>query len=187
MIDINFLSQRRITLTKVEEGDKKTYLLSIAFFAISMAIFIIVFGTKIFFQNSIKKSTQTQKAIQQMILDEEPTEVAFLIFSNKLKTIKDLFENRSDKQEAIGFFSELFGPNVFIGGMEYNEKDSILSLKSTSSNIFELEKTFNLLNDNSVKEKFSSLEKTSLSRKDDGGYSFQLLVGLKKEANDTKK
>lgn len=187
MIDINFLIQRRVTLTKVEKGDKKIYFIGIGFFLLSLTIFIIVFGTRFFFENSIKNSGQEQKSLQQVILNEEQTEVAFLIFSNKLKTIKNLFENRSDKQQAIGFFSELFGSNVFIGGMEYNEKESILSLKSTSNNVFDLEKTFNLLDNDDVKKRFSSLEKSGLSRKDDGSYSFQLLVGLKKETNDTKK
>lgn len=182
MIDINFLSQRRVTLTKIEQGDKKVLKFGIIFFSISLLIFMVVFGTSLFFQNSLKRSTQEQTALQQTILDEEPTEVAFLIFSNKLKTIQGLFENRSDKQEAIGFFSELFGPSVFIGGMDYNEKNAILTLKSTSNNIFELEKTFELLEDSAVKEKFSSLNKSGLNRKDDGSYSFQLLVGLKKQS-----
>jgi len=109
-----------------------------------------------------------------------------LIFANKLSAIKEIFENRSDKQEAIGFFSNLFGESVFIAGMTYNGENGTLSLGSVSKNIFDLENTFALLDGQEVKSNFDSLKKSSLSRGDNGEYSMGLTVSLKKEGDQKK-
>lgn len=181
MIDINFLSQRRVTLTNVEKKDKKVYYYALGLFVISLAIFVIIFGIGVYYNLQLKKASQQQQALRQSILNDEATEIAFLVFTNKLKSIKEIFENRSNKQQAIGFFSDLFGPKVFIGGMNYNAEEGLLSLQSSSNNIFTLEETFLLLENSSVTNQFNSLTKSNLSRIEDGSYNFQLTVGLKKE------
>lgn len=181
MIDINFLSQRRVTLTKVEKKDRQVYFYTLGFFSVCLLIFLIVFGVGVFYNLQLKKTTQQQQAFRQTILNDESTEIAFLVFANKLKSIKSIFETRSNKQHAIGFFSELFGPKVFIGGMSYDSEGGLLSLQSTSNNVFTLEETFSLLDSQSVLDQFNSLSKSNLTRVEDGSYSFQLTVGLKKE------
>lgn len=181
MIDINFLSQRRVTLTKVEKKDKQVYFYALGAFSVSLLVFIAIFGVGVFYNLQLKKASQQQQALRQTILSDESTEVAFLIFANKLKSIKDIFENRSNKQQAIGFFSDLFGPKVFIGGMSYDSDGGLLSLQSTSNNVFTLEETFSLLDSENVKSQFNTLAKSNLTRNEDGSYGFQLTVGLKKE------
>jgi len=186
MVDINFLRKQRITFSKTENKDKKIFLVAIGFLTLSVISLIISLSISFYYKSEVKKTIAEQKHLTSVVLGEEKTEREFLIFANKLSAIKEIFENRSDKQEAIGFFSNLFGESVFIAGMTYNGENGTLSLGSVSKNIFDLENTFALLDGQEVKSNFDSLKKSSLSRGDNGEYSMGLTVSLKKEGDQKK-
>ncbi|MFZ5376717.1 MAG: hypothetical protein ACOZAN_03575 [Patescibacteria group bacterium] len=181
MQEINFVSKRRRALTKIEKKDHKLNDIAMVFFSICLGIFIVLMVIRAFFAFQLNKTAQKQKEIRQTIAQGEDVEVAFLIFANKLKAIEEIFSNRSDKQRAIDFFSTLFGSDVFIGAMNFKEGAEVLSLQYNSKNIFSLEEIFTILESEQVQNTFSSVNKSNLSRKDDGEYSFTITVALKKE------
>ncbi|NCN45694.1 MAG: hypothetical protein COU63_04215 [Candidatus Pacebacteria bacterium CG10_big_fil_rev_8_21_14_0_10_36_11] len=181
MTEINFLSQRRITLTKVGEKDAIYEKYSMWVFGVVFAVFAIVVGVNIFSTNKLKATNESEKAYSSSILNEESTEMTFLVFTQKLKTVKDLYQNRSNKQQSIEYFSNLFGSQVFLSGMNYGGEENQLSLRLTSENIFALEKILDTLDSDSVKKEFSAINKSGLRRDDNGSYNIDIAVELLKQ------
>jgi hypothetical protein len=183
MIEINFLNQRRVTLTKVDENDAVFQKYSIWVFSIALILFVIAAGINMFFVQNLKDVNDNEQSLTRKIDREENTELTFLVFSHKLKTVKDLYQNRSNKQQAIDYFSNLFGSQVFLSGMNYGGEGNSLSLRLTSENIFALERILTTLESQGVKEAFSSVTKSGLRRDDNGTYNIDIAVELLKEGD----
>lgn len=181
MSEINFLTDRRRKLTKTDLQDAKYQKRSIIFLAVALVLFLIAIGSSFFLTSRLRSINQQQAAATAQITSEESIELSFLIFANKLKIIRDLYENRTNKQEAINFFSALFGDEIFLSGMDFGDNSNVLTLSLTSDNIFAFENTIGLLDSDEVKEVFSSLEKSGLRRDRDGSYNLDITVQLKKE------
>lgn len=185
MSEINFLSQRRASLVKVGEKDAIYQKYSMWIFIGALVIFSITAGANIFLTQKLKKANSQEKLLTTEIAGEESVELTFLVFSHKLKTVKDLYQNRSNKQQAIEYFSNLFGNQVFLSGMNYGGEGNELTLRLTSEHIFALEKTLNSLDSETVKTNFSSVKKSGLRRDDTGSYNLDIAVELKKQGEQS--
>ncbi|MCC6711086.1 MAG: hypothetical protein IT416_01910 [Candidatus Pacebacteria bacterium] len=184
MTEINFLTQRRLTLTKVGEKDAIYQKYSMWVFIGVISLFLIATGLNLYFSQQLSDLNQREKNLTSQISSEESTELTFLLFSHKLKTVKDLYQNRSNKQQAIDYFSNLFGSQVFLSGMSYGGttgSENSLSLRLTGENIFALEKLLNTLDLEDVKQAFTSIKKSGLRRENNGTYSVDIAVELLKQ------
>ena len=181
MLEINFLSQRRLTLTKVEEKDVVYQKYSSWVFGGVLLLFSIAAGFNIFFTQQLKKINTSEELFTKQIAGEESTELTYLVFAHKLKTVKKLYQNRSNKQQAIDYFSNLFGNQVFLSGMNYGGDTNELSLRLTSENVFALEKILNTLDSENVKNSFSSVTKSGLRRDNNGSYNLDIAIELLKQ------
>ncbi len=181
MKDINFLQKRNVTLNKQEVQDKKILRYALLAFSLAMISLVMGLGLNLYLSHKLKKINLNRKKLETQIASDEPIEVEYLFFVNKLKVIRELFDLRSDKQEAISFFTDLFGPGVSISGLNYEMEERILSLTITSQNIFILEQVFSKLNDPSIKKNFASVNHSDLRRSDKAEYSFKLTVTFKKD------
>jgi hypothetical protein len=110
-----------------------------------------------------------------------------LFFVDKLKIIRQLFDNRSDKQIAMGFFQDLFGPNINISGLTYDMETGILSLTVSSPHVFYLEEALDVLDDPAVKKHFATMTKTALTRNLDASYNFRLNVSFSEDSELVEK
>lgn len=183
MSEINFLTQRRSTLSKTEEQDLVYRKYALWGLYAGLAFFLLAVGVSIFLTQRLRQANAQQRALTDQIASDEPVEISFLIFSQKLKSVREIYENRSDKQQAIDFFSNLFGDQVFLSGMSYGGEGNTLNLRLTSENIFALENTLDLLDSQQVTTAFSSVTKSGLRRGEAGNYSLDLAVELKKEGD----
>jgi Tfp pilus assembly protein PilN len=122
---------------------------------------------------------QRQNKTKQSLVDNQSLEVTYFVFSNKLKAIAEIFDQRNNKQQAINYLSNLFGDQVFINGVTYDGTAQVLSLNLTSTNIFDLEALITSLNNPEVKANFSSLTKSNVRRNEDGSYNLKLTLELK--------
>jgi hypothetical protein len=181
MSDINFLTQRRSTLSKTEEQDLVYRKYAMWGLYAGLAFFLLTLGVNIFLTQRLRQANAQQKALTDQIASDEPVEMSFLIFSQKLKSVREIYENRSNKQQAIDFFSNLFGSQVFLSGMSYGGEGNELSLRLTSENVFALENTLDTLDSEEVTNNFSSVTKSGLRRSEAGTYSLDLAVELKRE------
>jgi hypothetical protein len=183
MSEINFLSQRRLTLTKVEEQDAVYQKYSLWVFGAALGLFLIATGINFFFVQQLKNLNQEEQSLTKQISNQEEVELTFLMFSHKLKTVKGLYQNRSNKQQAIDYFSNLFGGQVFLSGMNYGGEGNSLSLRLTGENVFALEKILNTLDLESTKQAFASINRSGLKRDDNATYSIDIAVELLKQGD----
>jgi hypothetical protein len=185
MSDVNFLSRRRASLTKVEKQDLIYRKYTLALFVGALTFFALATGGNIFLTQRLRQLSAQQRSLTEQIANDEPVEVSFLIFSQKLKSVREIYENRSNKQVAIDFFSNIFGEQVFLSGMNYGGEGNELTLRLTSDDIFAFENTLQILDSDEVKSAFSSVTKSGLRRDENGSYSLDLAVELKKAGEQT--
>lgn len=178
MIEINFLSQQNTKLTAQQKKDRLFFRYSLIICVICLIVLVITSGINLYLGYRLKKVQAQVTSAKQQIDSDRSLEANYLFFVNKLTIIRELFDQRAEKQIAIGFFTDLFGPNITISGINYNMEEGILSLKVTSPHVFILEHAFEVLDDPEVKDLFASLTKTDLTRRSTGEYEFLLTVSF---------
>jgi hypothetical protein len=181
MSEINFLNLRRVDLSKVNKQDAVYRRFATIGFIVVLSLFVLATGTNIFLTFQLRQTNTRQKALTEQIANDEPVEISFLVFAQKLKSVREIYENRSNKQQAIDFFSNIFGDQVFLSGMNYGGEGNELSLRLTSADIFAFENTLNILNSEEVKTAFSTVSQSGLRRDETGNYSLDIAVELIKE------
>lgn len=174
--DINFLQERRKILTRTQVGDKRLFQISVSFFGIAVAAFLIVVGTRVFYANRTKATLATQQTTRSQILGQEDTEKNYLIGITKLRTLLKLDREKINKQEAISYFSSVFGQNVLVRQIEYTGDDNLLTFRLRSENVFVLEDVFEKLNSNEIKERFIQVTPSNLRRTESGNYEMNVAV-----------
>jgi hypothetical protein len=176
---INFLAERRKSLTKVEVQDQKIIRIASIIFGVTFLLFLIVFGVRFYFDRQLFQVREAQKAARSQILNDQNIERSFVIFVYKLTALANLTQDKQEKNEALNFFSNLFGSDVFVTQMSYLEKERILSLKIQSDSVFTLRRAFELLNDPSVRAEFSSVNPSDLQRTPQGDYQMVITAVVK--------
>jgi len=176
---INFLSERRKGLTKVEIQDRKIIRIASIIFGGAFTVFLIIFGVRFYFDRQLFQVKEGQKAARSQILNDQNIERSFVVFVYKLTALANLTQDKQEKNEALNFFSNLFGSDVFVTQMSYLEKERILSLKIQSDSVFTLRNVFQLLNDSSVREEFSSVNPSDLTRNTQGDYEMVITAVVK--------
>lgn len=177
-MNINFLQKRVLQASKFEKSDKKIFNYTLIYFAIASVITIAMVGSEIFFNSQVKKIKNQQDLLKNSILKNEDLEFKFLVFSNKLSLIKEIFEKRSDKQAAINYFTDLFPEGIYISGIDYDETQQTLNMKVTSEDVFLFETATQILDSDDVKSNFANVGKDNLRRDDTGKYNMNLNIGL---------
>lgn len=183
MSEINFLSLRRSIVTKRDKQDVEYRKYGIIAFAIACVLFFSVAIYNFILTRQLRQAGTQQRVLNEQIVNNEDVELGFLVFTQKLKSVREIYENRSNKQQAIDYFSNIFGDQVFLSGMNYGERgrDNALSLRLTSENIFAFENTLNILDSEEVRSVFSSVTKSGLRRDDSGSYNLDIAVELRRE------
>ena len=182
---INFLAERRKSLTKTELHDRKIMRISSIVFGGVFLVFLIVFGVRFYFDRQLYQVREAQKAARSQILNNESIERSFVVFVHKLTALSNLTQDKQEKNQAITFFSTLFGSDVFIRQMSFLEKEKMLSLRIQSKNIFSLNRVFQLLNSQEVREGFVSIHPSDLLRTQQGNYEMMITAVVKQQPTAT--
>lgn len=183
---INFVSDRRKVLTKLEERDKGWFSSATKLVIVVFVIFLVALGARLFFMYQVKMVIDDQKLTRQAILAQEELEKEYTVFAHKLKQLSSIFIRRQNKQETLKFFSELFGDEVTVSEIDYTSdgKEDVLSFTLKSKSIFTLDEIFSKLNSQAVLDKFKNIQKDSLRRLSDGSYGIQITLVLSGETAD---
>jgi len=183
--EINFVQSRRKQLTKNQENDLKIFKISGAVFGVLVVVFVIALGINFYLQFRIKGIKDQEKKMETQILSNGLIEQSILVTTEKLKILAELFDQRYDKQAAIEYFSNIFGPEVLIKNINYAADEKILSLRVQATSIFILEQVFAQLSNPEVEQKFGIINKSELIRNDRGRYSMAITLSLDEEAAKT--
>jgi hypothetical protein len=183
MININFLANRVNLKDKQKEQDAKTFHISIYILIATVVLTVITVAFEFYTTLRISNAEKKIKAYKETILAQENVEVNYLIFVNKLKVISEIYQKRSNKQEAMNYFSNAFEGVAEVIGMNYQEDQGGLVLQLRSDNVFRLQDIDNILNGAQLRKKYQNVEKNALTRNDAGSYKLTLKLELKKELN----
>ncbi len=182
MIDINFLRQQSLALSKQAQKDRKIFRVTVIATIVVIIISLGLIGLNAFLdtktQSILADIDQSKKDIEA----KKDTEIKYLFLIRKLEIIKELFSLRADKQAAINFFDDLFAEDVRISGIKYEIEEGILSLTITSPHIFRLEEVFDKLKDPEISKNFLTMNRSNLKRTENAEYSFSLIVTLDKDS-----
>jgi hypothetical protein len=176
---INFVANRRKRLTAQQKQDEQWFGYAIIGILSIFVVFLIVVGIRFFMVYRLDQLDDEQTNTRQAIESQEQVEKDYNIFAHKLRALSELFGKRQDKQEAMVFFSQVFGPQVIISGIDYSEEDdSIVSFTLTAPSVFDLENVFTVLESEEVRTTYSKVEKSSLGRGESGAYTIKLTIVL---------
>ncbi|MBT4358967.1 MAG: hypothetical protein HOD22_03375 [Candidatus Pacebacteria bacterium] len=181
MADINFVRQRIKKLTKIEERDQEVFRISAIITSALLLMLAVVLGYKIYLTSQLNEIKSNQNNYLSRIKKQEEREKTFVLFVNKLRVLSNIFQKRKDKQEAISYFSQIFGDDVTIERIVYDANSQLLTFRLMSADIFSLENVFELLSNQQSIEKFSSLSKSNLQRTTSGVYQMQVTVVMGKK------
>lgn len=184
MKEINFVRQRIKNLTKLEQNDKKIFKISAIVTSVLLLILAGTFGLKLFFVSQLSEIESSKKSILGRIKSQESTERSFVLFISKLRVLSGIFTQRKDKQDAIAYFSQVFGSDVVIDKMAYDADSQLLAFGVLAEDVFSLESVFNTLSSEQSSQRFSSLTKSNLQRNNKGIYQMQITVVLDEEAEE---
>lgn len=182
MYQINFFGKAGEVYLRTRNKDQKFMTWSLVAFAAVVAVFVAVLSYNLYLGNELEDTARKQTQTKQSLAGNQSVEVTYLIFSQKLKAIAEIFELRNNKQQAINYLANLFGDKVFISGVTYDGEDQVLSLNLRSKDVFDLEKLMVSLNSQEVRTNFSSLTKSNIRRSEDGSYDLKLTLELKNQA-----
>jgi len=179
MININFLTNRVNQKGKQKEKDVKIFHISTYVLISLIVLMVAVFAFKLWNNLQISNTDKKIKEYKASILGQETTEIGYLIFVNKIKVISEIYKKRSNKQEAMNYFADVFGDKAEIAGMSYQEDQGGLILQIDSSNVFDLQDVNNTLDSQALRQEYEKLEKSVLTRTDTGNYKLTLKLELK--------
>lgn len=179
MTEINFLSSRTRHKQKQREQDKKLFKIASLVLAAVVVVLVLIMGLKLVINLRIKNKTKSIAELKKNITEQAPVELSYLIFVNKLRAVGEIYAARSDKQTAMNYFADLMTNVATITGMNYDEESGGLSLQLDHQNVFFLEDSMEILNSPLVTDVYRNVEKSSLSRQDQGNYILRLAIQLK--------
>lgn len=179
MTEINFLSSRTRHKQKQREQDKRLFKIASLVLAVVVFVFVLIMGLKLVVNLKIQNKTKEIANLKKTITEQAPVELSYLIFVNKLRAVGEIYAARSDKQTAMNYFADLISNVATVTGMNYDEESGGLNLQLDHQNIFSVEDSMNILNSPLVTDVYRNVEKSSLSRQDQGNYLLRLAIQLK--------
>lgn len=175
---INFVSQRKQTLTKKQQQDRKLVVISGVIFVITALCSIILFAGYWYLSGQVLDLKSREDNLKRQIISDSDKEESLLILSNKLKVLSGLILERQDKQAAIEFFSNIFGPDVLLREISYDNIATTLFLKVESKDIFVLRDVANTVASERVTSRFVQVNSSDIRRTQEGKYSLVLTIPM---------
>lgn len=180
--EINFLHSFRKKATKQQKQDKLFFRIAAAACSVVVVVTLISVGVSFLYQSRVAALQKTAKDLERQILASEELEKSAVILGKKLTVLKELFDDRHDKQKALDYFTSLFGPDVVVSNIDYEANEGILSLRVDTGSIFVIEEVINLLRSGQTKQEYPSLKLSDLRRTDQGDYAVTITVTLQSNA-----
>ena len=174
--EINFLSDRHKEIVKQEQADRKIMTMCAIGLGVCFSIFIIYSGVQLFFSYQLNKTKAEETSLRSQIVGDQETEKTFVIFVHKLSSLVQIDQDRQDKRTIIQFFNSYFGGSISIVGVEFDQREKLLTLKLESGSVFDLKQVLEKLSDSTVQSKFSSVKPSNLTRTGDGKYQIDVTV-----------
>ena len=178
MNSINFLSEHRKKLTKTQKRDRQIFKIGMGILGGVVVFFVSVLGIRFWFGQRLEGVMQAQAQARSQILDQEDVERSFIVSVNKITILSELFKERQNKQQAINYFSTIFGDQVLVKQIAFEGGDQLLTFRLQAEDVFVLEEVFARLQSDEVKTRFAKVSSSDLRRSAEGDYEMTVAVTL---------
>lgn len=178
MGSINFVRDRRRKLSSIQVKDRVWLRRSLIALGVVTTILVIVGGAQLFLSRMVGQVQAQQTATKQQIVDREDTEKAFVISLRKLGLLTEIFQERQNKQQAIEYFSSVFGAQVLVLEIEYRAEEQLLTFRLQAQDVFVLEQVLERLKSDDVTSRFAGVKASDLQRTSQGNYEMTVAVTL---------
>jgi hypothetical protein len=173
---INFLSTQHRKGTEQQKRDRQWFKWSLFGLGGVIVVLLAAIGSSFFLQYQVGRAKNS-----------EEVEKSAVVLAKKVSILKILFDERQDKQQAIEYFSNLFGDNVVLKDITYQASEGILSLRVQAFSVFELERVFALLQQEETTSRYATVATSDLRRDQEGAYAMNLTIDLAKAAETAEK
>lgn len=174
--EINFLNERRKQLSKQERGDRSVMMMSTYFVVGIFVLFLLTFGLRLYLERQLFLIQEAQKVARNQITSNEEVEKSFVVFIHKLSHLAKIYRDRQEKKSVIQYFTGVFGDEVSISEISFNQAEKLLTFTLTARDVFNLKRIFDLANSEEMRIRFKSVNLSNLSRNQAGQYSLILTV-----------
>lgn len=177
---INFLGERRKTVSKQQLSDQRSLKMALSIFSVVFVAFAIVFGIRLFSEIQLRQIASAKDVALSKISQGESTERQYLVFFQKIKALSDLSASRQNKQAAIAYMTKVFQPFGVVSQIEFNEADRVLGFVIEAGDIFRLQQVFGVLKQDAFTQSFASVNTSNLMRTEDGKYQVKVTISTRK-------
>ena len=185
MRDINFLRERRKSLSIQQQQDKRILLIAEITFGVIVLAFAVAFGVNIYLASQLNQIRSQQQLQRDQIVSNQSLELSFTTFVRKLSALSTLYQDRLDKKEAIAYFTNVFGPDVLIKKISFDQAEKLLVFRVQSNDIFHLQGVLSIVSAQETLAKFPTVNASHLSRDADGHYEMDVIVSTNKSGPST--
>lgn len=179
-LDINFLRQRRKKIQQVEVADKR-----LAYFVGYVLISVVVVAgisvaLTFWFSSRIQAVVKEQRDVTNQIGAMSQLEAEYLTIAQKASAITVLMKNKSAKQEAVEYFSQIFAQyQADISELDFTDDDSV-EFHITTPDIFNFDPLLVRLRSDEVRLKYPLMTVSNVARTKAGAYVVEVSVKLAK-------
>lgn len=186
-LTINFAYQLTKKRSKEIQKDKALFAKAIVVGGIAVVVVVISLVARVSTDLIYANAEKNEKQVLGQLESLKPQEMAYLGYISKVNILSELFQNRQAKQQALRKFRTLFGPGVFITGLNYSETSDSLEFQVKTGTVFQLEQVIAQLDDPALRSEYSNIVKRSLNRDESANYSLWVSVNLRPVAEEAPK
>jgi Tfp pilus assembly protein PilN len=175
---LNFLQQRRTRLAVLNKQDRYLLWGSLGFFTVVVAITLGLVIWSIILKQKAESLTETQAQNNRTLSSLADTEAQYLVFTQRLKIISELWPARGSQQQTLQFLTDISDPMVKFQNVQYEQESKQLSFSVFADDFFGVEKFLEQVRASGNQERIGNLEVTPPNRNDQGSYSFEATIVL---------
>lgn len=175
---INFVRERRRKLSKVEVQDRVWLRWSMIATGVVSGLVLVIVGVGLFFRWQVSQVQAQQESLKKEVASQVEVERSYVIFANKLRMIKDIVENRADKQAAIAYFTQAFGSDGLLREITFAADKRIVDFRVQAPDVFAFQRVLQLLDSPAVRERYPKIKREELRRTGLGTYEIGVTIDL---------
>lgn len=180
--DINFVSQARRRLEQTHSLDRRLFLAA-AGIAVVSVLMTAGMGAYWQWQERQLQELETQLRNQERLVSLSSEEEArYMLYTRRLDLIGEVIGNRSSKEEALDFLSQLLIPNIAFDRISFDPDARLLSFRIRALNVISVENFLETVRQPTMRDQIEEIQVSAIRRDEQGAYLMELNVVLQAEA-----
>jgi hypothetical protein len=178
---VNFLRSQSSRREAARRRDKAILFGSGAILGVCVVVTAAVLGWQYVEKNAVS-TTETAITSQQALINQlAGSEANYLVYTNRLDTLRQVLEARQSKAPGFAFIQRLLAPQLAFDQIVFDSQARELKFLVQADTIFVLDGFLQTLQTPDIAQRIDRIKLSEIKRNDKGGYSMQTSVVLKQE------